>query len=71
VYVFAEGGRLTVLQPLPQQVSQFDLVDYGVGSRTSLMDHFNGSIDLAVPRISQAQSRAHDLRLTFRLWVAY
>ncbi len=71
VYLFAEGGRLTILQPLPQQVSQFDLADFGVGSRIVLLDHFNGSIDLGVPVISQSETSAYDLHLTFRLWVAY
>jgi hemolysin activation/secretion protein len=71
VYLFAEGGRLTILEPLPQQESQFDLMDFGVGSRMSLVNHFNGSIDLGVPVLRQSQTRAYDPRLTFRLWVAY
>src|SRR5579859_7107058 len=71
MYVFTEGGRLTILDPLPQQASEFDLASFGVGSRISLLDHFNGSIDLGVPLISQAQTSAYDLALTFRLWVTY
>jgi hemolysin activation/secretion protein len=71
VYLFAEGGRLTVLQPLPQQESRFDLADFGVGSRISILDHVNGSIDLGVPLFSQGQTSVYDLHLTFRLWVAY
>jgi hemolysin activation/secretion protein len=71
VYVFAEGGRLTILNPLPQQASGFDLASVGVGSRIGLSDHFNGSIDLGVPLVSQSQTSAYDLALTFRLWVTY
>jgi hemolysin activation/secretion protein len=71
VYGFAEGGRLTILQPLPQQVAEIDLADFGVGSRISLSEHVNGSVDLGVPLIRQAQSRVYDPHLTFRLWVAY
>lgn len=68
VYLFAEGGLLTVLNPLPQQVSQFDLASVGVGSRIRFWDHFNGSLDLGVPLVSQSQTSAYDPRLTFRLW---
>jgi hemolysin activation/secretion protein len=71
VYGFAEGGRLTILQSLPQQVAEIDLADFGVGSRISLSEHVNGSVDLGVPLIRQAQSRVYDPHLTFRLWVAY
>jgi hemolysin activation/secretion protein len=49
VYVFAEAGRLTVINALPDQASQFDLADFGVGTRMRLGDHLNGSLDLGVP----------------------
>ena len=68
VYVFAEGGRLTILNPLPQQTSGYDLASVGVGSRIGLTDHFNGSIDLGVPLVSQSQTIAYHPGLTFRLW---
>ena len=71
VYLFAEGGRLVVLDPLPQQVSEFDLASFGVGSRVRFLDHFNGSIDLGVPLIRQSQDKLYDLMLTFRVWVAF
>lgn len=70
-YLFVEGGRLSVLQPLPQQVSEFDLASVGVGSRIRFLDHFNGSLDLGVPLISQSPTSAYDPRLTFRLWATY
>jgi hemolysin activation/secretion protein len=71
IYAFAEGGRLVVLQPLPQQTSVFDLADFGIGSRIRIQDHFNGSLDLGVPLISQAATDAYHLHLTFRLWVEF
>jgi hemolysin activation/secretion protein len=71
VYLFAEGGHLSILDPLPQQVSNFDLASFGVGSRIGLSDHFNGSLDLGIPLISQAQTSAFDLGLTFRLWCTF
>jgi hemolysin activation/secretion protein len=71
IYAFAEGGRLVILQPLPQQQSVFDLADFGIGSRIQLRDHFNGSLDLGFPLISQAEADVYHPRLTFRLWVEF
>ena len=70
VYVFAEGGRLTLLDPLPEQKSVFDLASFGIGTRFRFRDHFNGSLDLGIPVISQSQTHASDLLLTFRVWIA-
>ncbi|MEI6083051.1 MAG: ShlB/FhaC/HecB family hemolysin secretion/activation protein [Verrucomicrobiota bacterium] len=69
VYLFAEGGRLWLLDPLPQQQSRFDLASVGVGSEAHLMNHYHGSLDLGVPLINQSPTSALDLVLTFRLWV--
>ena len=69
VYLFAEGGRLWILEPLPQQQSRFDLASFGAGSGIHLFNHCNGSLDLGVPLITHAPTSAYDLLLTFRLWV--
>jgi len=71
IYVFAEAGRLIVLEPLPEQVDQFDLVDFGIGSRFRLGDHFNGSLDLGIPLTGQTTTQAYNLHLTFRVWVEF
>lgn len=68
VYVFFDGGTLTINDPLPEQASYFNLASYGVGSRLRFRDHFNGSVDVGIPLISQSPTKAHDLLLTFRLW---
>jgi hemolysin activation/secretion protein len=67
-YVFAEGGTLSINEPLPEQDSRFTLASIGLGSRVRLVDYLNGSIDLGFPLRSQTDTRAHDPRLTFRLW---
>ena len=69
IYLFAEGGRLWILDPLPQQQSRFDLASFGAGSGIHLFNHCNGSLDLGVPLISHSPTSAYDLLLTFRLWV--
>jgi hemolysin activation/secretion protein len=70
-YVFAEGGYLELIDPLPEQDSEFALASVGVGSRLRFRNHLNGSIDAAVPFISQTQTSALDWRVTFRLWADF
>ena len=69
VYIFAEGGRLWILEPLPQQQSRFDLASVGVGSGIHLWNHCHGSLDLGVPLLNSAPTSAYDLLLTFRVWI--
>ena len=69
VYIFAEGGRLWILEPLPLQQSRFDLASVGVGSGIHLLTHCHGSLDLGVPLLNYSATRAYDLLLTFRVWV--
>ncbi|HTB81763.1 MAG TPA: ShlB/FhaC/HecB family hemolysin secretion/activation protein [Opitutaceae bacterium] len=71
VYAFGDAGRLTINDPLPEQASRFDLASFGAGTRIRLEDHFSGSIDAALPLTSQSQTKAHDLRLTFRAGLDY
>jgi hemolysin activation/secretion protein len=71
VYAFAEGGVLNIYDPLPEQKAGFRLASVGVGSRLKLLDYLNGSIDLALPLISQAATKAHDPFLSFRVWADF
>lgn len=67
-FAFADAGHATVLDPLPEQQSQFDLWSYGVGTRFKVFNYLNGVIAYAVPMITQAETRAHDPRVSFRVW---
>jgi len=74
IYIFSEGGYLTNLQPLPQTISEWDLASCGIGSRIHFLDHFNGSLDLGIPLISQhtgGYTIAYDPRMTFKVWATY
>jgi len=71
IYVFSDAGRLTVNDPLPEQVSAFDLVSWGVGSRIRLLDDFNGSLDAGFPLTNLAPTKAGDVLLTFRVWADF
>ena len=70
-YAFVDGGYLTLIDPLPEQDSAFGLASVGVGSHIRLRDHFNGSVDVALPLTSQTQTDAFDLRVTFRVWADF
>jgi hemolysin activation/secretion protein len=70
-YVFADGGYLTLIDPLPEQDSVFALASVGAGTRLRFQNHFNGSLDAAVPFIGQTQTAALDWQLTFRLWADF
>ncbi len=68
IYAFADGGAVFVNRALPEQASHFTLASYGLGTRIRMLDHFNGSLDAALPLISQDPVRALDPFLTFRMW---
>ena len=71
VYAFLEGGTLSLSEPLPEQQNHFDLGSYGVGSKFRIFDFLNGSVDVAVPFITQGQSIANDVFVTFRVWADF
>jgi len=71
LYGFFDVGYLTLNQPLPEEVSRFDFMSYGVGTKLRLFDHLNGSIDAGLPLVSQAFAPAGDWRLTFRVWADF
>jgi len=71
IYVFVDGAYLELIDPLPEQDSRFALAAAGVGAHVRLRSHWNGSIDAAVPFISQIQTTALDWRLTFRVWADF
>lgn len=65
---FTDAGTVTVLHPLPEQQSRFDVWSYGVGSRFKILDYLNGTVVYSVPMISQAYTQAQNPRVNFRIW---
>ncbi len=68
VYAFAEGGILTLQQPLAEQQHRFELASVGVGTRVQLFEHFHGSLDVGFPLTTQQNTQSGEPRFTFRLW---
>ncbi len=71
VFIFGEGGEANILQPLPEQQAVFDLASVGFGTRIKLVDHLNGSLDFALPLITEVATTAYHPRVEFRIWVEF
>lgn len=67
VYAFLEGGRLYSNHTLPAEKRSYDLASTGFGTRVRYLNHLTGSLDLAMPLVTQPSALAHDLFLLFRL----
>ena len=71
IHAFVDGGTLTVLKALPAQKSFYNFLSAGAGTRFRFRDHYNGSLDFAVPLTSQSDAEAGDIRVTFRGWAEF
>lgn len=71
IYAFADAGRLTLHDPLPEQQSRFDFASVGLGSRFHLFKHFHGSLDAGFPLVRQSETRVGELLLTVRFWADF
>jgi hemolysin activation/secretion protein len=68
LFAFTDAGTATVLNPLPEQQSSFDLWSYGVGTRFKMLDYMNGMVFVSMPMISQTYTQANNPRVNFRIW---
>lgn len=65
---FADAGTVTVLKPLPEQQSKFDVWSYGIGTRFKFLNYLNGTVIFSMPMISQTYTQARNPRVNFRIW---
>ena len=70
-HAFADGGVVGIYDPLPAQQQRFCFASAGVGTRFKVLNHYNGSLDVAVPFIDQTDTKAGDVRVTFRGWADF
>ncbi|HEX4084279.1 MAG TPA: ShlB/FhaC/HecB family hemolysin secretion/activation protein [Chthoniobacteraceae bacterium] len=70
-YFFTDAGAASIQDPLPDQTERYSLASYGGGTRLTLLNHFNGSLDLAIPLFTQVNTKAHNPFLTFRVWTDF
>jgi hemolysin activation/secretion protein len=64
---FVDGGRVWIIDPLPEQQESFGLLGVGAGLRVKLFGHVSGDLDLAFPLKSNGVTRVGQTRLHFRL----
>jgi len=70
-HLFTDAGLLGLCNALPGQQSSYSFASAGTGMRFKFKNHYNGSLDAAVPFISQTDSHAGDVRVTFRGWADF
>ena len=71
LYLFSDGAFVHAENVLPEQQSDFTLASFGAGTRIRIFQHLNGSVDLAIPLFSQADTKAHHPFLAFRIWTDF
>ena len=70
-HAFTDFGWVGIYDALPSQKSQYGLASAGFGTRIKVRDHYNGSIDVAMPLIGQPNAETGNVRVTFRGWADF
>ena len=70
-YGFFDAAAVSIDEALPGQAVRYSLASYGAGTRMTVFNDFNASLDLAVPLFSQAFTKANNPFLTFRVWTDF
>lgn len=68
---FADAGVLGIWDALPSQQSQYNFSSAGLGTRFRIKEHYNGSVDAAIPFANQLDTDAGEVRITFRGWADF
>ena len=69
--LFVEGGSTQVLEPLPSQVSRFDLAGTGIGLRMKAWGGLSANVDLVRALRDAGTTRAGDVRMHASLRFAF
>jgi hemolysin activation/secretion protein len=64
---FAEGGRLRLNEPLPEQKDLFLLWSVGAGTRLKILDRVSAALDVGVPLRSEGVTTRYHPRFHFRI----
>jgi hemolysin activation/secretion protein len=70
-YGFFDAAAVSIDEALPGQAVRYSLASYGAGTRMTVFNDFNASLDLAVPLFSQSSTKANNPFLTFRVWTDF
>lgn len=64
---FVDGGKLWLINSLPEQRASWGLVSVGGGLRMKLVNHLTGLLDVGVPLTNGVATKAGDTRAQFRV----
>jgi hemolysin activation/secretion protein len=70
-HAFVDAGLLGIYDELPGQKDRAGLSSAGFGTRIKYREHYNGSVDVAVPFIEQLNADDGEVRVTFRGWADF
>ena len=70
-HAFLDAAVLGIQDSLPGQKSRTRLASMGIGSRIRWREHYNGSVDVAMPLIEQLNADDGSIRVTFRGWADF
>jgi hemolysin activation/secretion protein len=70
-HAFVDSAVLGIHDSLPGQKSRVRLASMGMGSRIRWREHYNGSVDVAMPLIEQTNADDGSIRVTFRGWAEF
>ena len=71
IHAFADAGWMGIWNSLPDQDAHYGFASTGLGTRFRVRNHYNGSVDIAVPLIDRPDANAGDIRITFRGWADF
>jgi hemolysin activation/secretion protein len=71
LFLFSDDAHASILDPLPDQQYNFNLASVGAGTRIQLVNHLNGSVDVAVPLLTSVTTQAEQVRIEFKVWVQF
>jgi len=66
-HAFWDGGQLYLNDPLPDQIDIFRLSSWGLGTRFTLREDVEGSLEVAWPLNDQGSTLANDPFLLFQM----
>jgi len=66
VLAFSDAGIVSIISPLPQQLSRIHLASAGVGMRVAGFSGFNAVFDWAYPLVSTSEVKAGESRVDFQ-----
>jgi hemolysin activation/secretion protein len=70
-HAFVDAAMLGIYDALPGQESRTRLASMGLGSRLRWLNHYNASVDVAMPLIEQTNADDGSIRVTFRGWAEF